>query len=157
MFVYLGRDVMVRVFYALGDSDTPFKISIVNIGLNALFDYFLLPLGVQGLVFATVTVNVLSLIALTYFLNRKLNGLPWRSWGVSIVGLTIASLVAGGASYAVLTWIQGLLGTRGFVPLVVELCVAGGAGLLIFGAIASQLRIPEVQMFGDRLQAKLKR
>ena len=157
MFVYLGRDVMVRVFYALGDSDTPFKISIVNIGLNALFDYFLLPFGVQGLVLATVSVNVLSLIALTYFLNRKLNGLPWRSWGVSIVGLTIASLISGGISYWILTLMQNTLGTKGFVPLLIELCGAGGAGLLVFGAIASQLKIPEVTMFGDRLQAKLKR
>ena len=157
MFVYLGRDVMVRVFYALGDSDTPFKISIVNIGLNALFDYFLLPFGVQGLVLATVSVNVLSLIALTYFLNRKLNGLPWRSWGVSIVGLTLASLISGGTSYWILTLIQNTFGTKGFVPLVIELCGAGGVGLLVFGAIASQLRIPEVTMFGDRLQAKLKR
>jgi len=157
MFVYLGRDVMVRVFYALGDSDTPFKISIVNIGLNALFDYLLLPFGVQGLVLATVSVNVLSLIALTYFLNRKLNGLPWRSWGVSIVGLTISSLISGGISYWILTLMQNALGTKGFVPLVIELCGAGGAGLLVFGAIASQLRIPEVTMFGDRLRAKLKR
>ncbi len=157
MFVYLGRDVMVRVFYALGDSDTPFKISIVNIGLNALFDYFLLPFGVQGLVLATVSVNVLSLVALTYFLNRKLNGLPWRSWGVSIVGLTIASLIAGGISYWILTLMQNSLGTKGFVPLVIELCGAGGVGLLVFGTIASQLRIPEVTMFGERLQAKLKR
>ena len=157
MFVYLGRDVMVRVFYALGDSDTPFKISIVNIGLNALFDYFLLPFGVQGLVLATVSVNVLSLIALTYVLNRKLNGLPWRSWGVSIVGLTFASLISGGISYWILTLMQNTLGTKGFVPLVIELCGAGSAGLLVFGAIASQLRIPEVTIFGDRLQAKLKR
>ena len=157
MFVYLGRDVMVRVFYALGDSDTPFKISIVNIGLNALFDYFLLPFGVQGLVLATVSVNVLSLIALTYFLNRKLNGLPWRSWGVSIVGLTLSSLISGGISYLILTLMQNSLGTKGFVPLVIELCGAGGVGLLVFGAIASQLRIPEVTMFGDRLRAKLKR
>ena len=157
MFVYLGRDIMVRVFYALGDSDTPFKISIVNIGLNALFDYFLLPFGVQGLVLATVSVNVLSLIALTYFLNRKLNGLPWRSWGVSIVGLTISSLISGGISYLILTLMQNSLGTKGFVPLVIELCGAGGVGLLVFGAIASQLRIPEVTMFGDRLRAKLKR
>ncbi|MCX5965749.1 MAG: murein biosynthesis integral membrane protein MurJ [Cyanobacteria bacterium] len=157
MFVYLGRDVMVRVFYALGDSDTPFKISIVNIGLNALFDYLLLPFGVQGLVLATVSVNVLSLIALTYFLHRKLNGLAWRSWGISIVGLTIASLIAGGISYWILTLMQNSLGSKGFVPLVIELCGAGGAGLLVFGAIASQLRIPEVTMFGERLQAKLKR
>jgi putative peptidoglycan lipid II flippase len=157
MFVYLGRDVMVRVFYALGDSDTPFKISIINIGLNALFDYLLLPLGVQGLVFATVSVNVLSLIALTYFLNRKLNGLPWQSWGMSIVGLTIASLIAGGVSYGVLLQVQNVLGTKGFIPLVIELCVAGGFGLVVFGSIAAQLRIPEVTLFGERILAKVKR
>jgi putative peptidoglycan lipid II flippase len=48
-FVYLGRDVMVRVFYALGDSDTPFKISIVNIGLaDTLFDYLFIAICVAG-------------------------------------------------------------------------------------------------------------
>ena len=35
MFFYLSRDVLVRVFYALEDGDTPFRISIVNIFLNA--------------------------------------------------------------------------------------------------------------------------
>lgn len=157
MFVYLGRDVLVRVFYALGDSDTPFKISIVNIGLNALFDWLLLPWGVQGLVFATVSVNVLSLIALTYVLNRKLNGLPWKSWGISIAGLTLASLLAGTASYCVLTVLQKPLGTVGFVPVLIELCVSGGVGLVIFGLIAMQLRIPEVVLLSDRIVSKVRR
>jgi putative peptidoglycan lipid II flippase len=157
MFVYLGRDVLVRVFYALGDSDTPFKISVVNIGLNALFDWLLLPLGVQGLVFATVSVNILSLIALTVCLHRKLNGLPWFSWGVSIGGLLFSSLVAGGASYGVLVQMQNVLGTASFIPVLIELCVSGGIGLVVFGLIASQLRIPEVMLLGDRVLSKIKR
>ena len=157
MFVYLGRDVLVRVFYSLGDSDTPFKISLVNIGLNAVFDWLLLPLGVQGLVFATVSVNVLSLIALTYVLNRKLNGLPWKSWGVSIAGLTLASLLAGTASYSMLTVLQKPLGTVGFVPVLIELCVSGVVGLVIFGLIAMQLRIPEVILLSDRILSKVRR
>jgi putative peptidoglycan lipid II flippase len=157
MFVYLGRDVFVRVFYALGDSDTPFKISIVNIGLNALFDWLLLPFGVQGLVFATVSVNILSLIALTYFLNRKLNGLPWMSWGVSIAGLFFASLIAGGASYGVLSQLQPILGSASFIPVLIELCISGGIGLVVFGLIASQLRIPEVTLLGDRVLSKIRR
>ena len=41
MFFYLARDVLVRVFYALGDGETPFKISIINIFINAILDYFL--------------------------------------------------------------------------------------------------------------------
>ena len=36
MFVYLGRDVLVRVFYALGDGNTPFRVSMANIFLNTL-------------------------------------------------------------------------------------------------------------------------
>lgn len=39
MFVYLARDVLVRVFYATGDGQTPFRISLVNIVLNGVLDF----------------------------------------------------------------------------------------------------------------------
>jgi len=46
MFVYLARDVLVRVFYALGDGTTPFRVSLLNIILNAGLDYLLVkPFG----------------------------------------------------------------------------------------------------------------
>ena len=41
MPAYLGRDVLVRVFYALGDGTTPFRLSAAGIGLNVLFDWLL--------------------------------------------------------------------------------------------------------------------
>jgi putative peptidoglycan lipid II flippase len=149
--------VLVRVFYALGDSGTPFKISMVNIFLNALFDYFLLPLGIQGLVFATVSVNILSVIALVYFLNRKLNRIAWRSWGAAICGLTLASMMAGFASWGVLTGLQNWLGMGNFVIQVVELCIAGGAGLGLFGLIASQMKLPEMDLFVGQMRRRLGR
>nr|WP_199307402.1 murein biosynthesis integral membrane protein MurJ [Alkalinema sp. FACHB-956] len=157
MFVYLGRDVLVRVFYALGDGNTPFRISMVNIFLNALFDYLLLPLGAPGLVLATVSVNVISMVALTYYLNRKLNGIGWQSWGFAIGGLTIASGVAGMASWGILTQLERLLGTEGMGIQLVELTIAGGGGLLVFGAIASQLRLPELNLFVGRVLGRFQR
>ena len=39
MPAYLGRDVLVRVFYALGDGNTPFRFSVAGIGLNVMFDH----------------------------------------------------------------------------------------------------------------------
>ena len=70
MPAYLGRDVLVRVFYALGDGTTPFRFSMAGIGLNVVFDWLLVggptPWGLQlpalnfgapGLVLATVAVN----------------------------------------------------------------------------------------------------
>jgi len=157
MFVYLSRDVLVRVFYALGDSDTPFKISLVNIFLNALFDYLLLPFGVQGLVLATVSVNVLSVIALAYFLNRRLGGLAWRSWAASICGLTLISILAGVTSWGVLTALQNGWSAQNFLIQVVQLGVAGAVGLLAFGLMVSQFRLPEVEMFTRQIRRRLGR
>lgn len=157
MFVYLSRDVLVRVFYALGDSHTPFRISIVNIFLNALFDYLLLPLGIQGLVLATVSVNVLSVIALTYFLNQRLGGLEWRSWGTSILGLTLISIISGFASWGVFTGLQSWLGGENFIIQVFQLGASGAAGLVAFGLMVSQFKLPEVDMFTRQIRRRLGR
>jgi putative peptidoglycan lipid II flippase len=155
MFVYLSRDVLVRVFYALGDSTTPFRISLVNIGLNALFDYFLLPFGVPGLVMATVSVNILSVIALVLVLDRRLGGLPLLSWGLALLGLTAASGVAGLACWSMLNGLQGWLGNQGMILQLVELSIAGILGLIVFVLLAMQLRLPEVNLFIDNIRSKV--
>jgi putative peptidoglycan lipid II flippase len=155
MFVYLSRDVLVRVFYALGDSTTPFRISLVNIGLNALFDYLLLPLGVPGLVLATVSVNILSVLALIVVLNRRLGGLPLLSWGLALLGLTGASVVAGLACWSMLQGLQGWLGNQGMILQLVELSIAGIIGLAVFVLLAMQLRLPEVNLFVNNIRSKV--
>ncbi len=158
MFVYLGRDVLVRVFYALGDGDTPFRISIVNIFLNALFDFFLVgSFGAPGVVLATVSVNVLSVIALLWFLNRRLNGLPLQQWALPIFGLMFGSCLSGIATWGTLQLTQRWLGNAGFLINLVHLAIAGSVGVLIFGLIATQLRIPEVTMLSDRIRQKVLR
>jgi putative peptidoglycan lipid II flippase len=146
MFVYLGRDILIRVFYALGDADTPFRISIVNIFLNALFDYLLVQkFGAPGLVLATVGVNITSMAALLWFLDRRLNGLPWKDWSLPILGLMVASLAAGLASWATLGATQNLWGSDGIFQQLVQLGCSTLAGLLVFGGITWQMKLPEVE------------
>ncbi|GCL39950.1 integral membrane protein MviN [Sphaerospermopsis reniformis] len=155
MFVYLGRDVLVRVFYALGDGQTPFKISTFNILLNAILDFILVkPFGAPGLVLATVGVNCSSILMLLWLLNRKLNGLPLREWSLPIFGLTAGSFVAGVASYGTLVACQQVLGNKGLVVLIVELCVAGAVGIGVFSVIAGMMRIPEVNSFVVKMRQK---
>lgn len=158
MFVYLGRDVLVRVFYALGDGQTPFKISAINIVLNAVFDYLLInAFGAPGLVLATFSVNLISMLALLFLLDRKLNGLPLVQWMLPFFNLTIASFVAGTASWGILWGMQQVLGTEGFLIQLLQLCVAGLLGLVIFGAIATQLKLPEVDILVGRIRQKFSR
>jgi putative peptidoglycan lipid II flippase len=156
MFVYLGRDILVRVFYALNDGDTPFRISVVNIFINALLDFLLVkPLGAPGLVLATVGVNLISMVAMLWILNRRLGGLALRSWSIPTAGLALGSAIAGLVSWGVLHLLERYLGTEGFAILLLQLAIAGFAGFAVFAAIALRLKLPEVDLFVERLRQRL--
>ncbi|HIK55010.1 MAG TPA: murein biosynthesis integral membrane protein MurJ [Synechococcales cyanobacterium M55_K2018_004] len=155
MYVFLGRDVLVRVFYGLGDARTPFTISLVNIGLNALFDAVLVgPLGAPGIVLATVAVNAISMVTMLVVLHKRLQGLPLRQWGGQTVTLAVGAAIAGGIALVVLQTMERLLGNEGFFILLLQLCVAGVAGMAGFVLFASRLRLPEVEVLSDRLRQK---
>lgn len=158
MFVYLGRDVLVRVFYALGDGDTPFRISMVNIFLNALLDFLFIrvfELGAPGLVLATVGVNCSSILMLLFLLHRKLNGLPFVEWSLPILGLAAGSVVAGAAAYATSLGIEQFLSWENLLIQLLQLSISGFVGLGIFGVIASMMNLPEVNLFVSRLRQKI--
>ena len=158
MFVYLGRDVMVRVFYALGDGQTPFRISLFNIGLNALLDYVLIQIfGAPGLVLATVGVNLFSLILMLILLGRKLNGLPWLDWGRPIALLTLSSGAAGIVCWATRYGLEQLLGTEGIGIQLIQLAIAAAVGLGLFAGCAAALGIPDAALLIDRLRQRLLR
>ncbi|MFM6222718.1 MAG: lipid II flippase MurJ, partial [Dolichospermum sp.] len=155
MFVYLGRDVLVRVFYALGDGQTPFKISTFNIFLNAILDFLLVePFGAPGLVLATVGVNCSSMLMLLFLLNRKLNGLPWREWCIPILSLTGGSIISGLASFQTLVISRQVLGKPNLISLFIELSISALVGIGVFSLIASRMNIPEVNTFVIKMRQK---
>jgi len=157
MFVYLGRDVLVRVFYALGDGQTPFRISTFNILLNALLDSVLVkPFGATGIVLATVGVNFSSVLMLLWLLDRKLNGLPWREWSLPILALTGSSVIAGLAGFGTIIGLQQVLGTQGLIIQLLQLCISGLVGLLVFVLLALLMKIPEVNTFFLGMGRRLK-
>lgn len=158
MFVYLARDVLVRVYYALGDGQTPFRISLVNIGLNVVLDYFFIRwFGAPGLVLATVGVNIASTLAMILVLDRKLNGVPWLRWGRPIGLLTVLSAAAGVAAWGARLGLEQVLGIEGFFNRLIQLAIAGAIGLFIFSLGTLALRIPEATELVSRISARLRR
>ncbi|BAZ10670.1 virulence factor MVIN-like protein [Calothrix sp. NIES-4071] len=157
MFAYLGRDVLVRVFYALGDGATPFRISMINIVLNAVLDYLLIkPFGAPGLVLATVGVNCSSVLMLLFLLNGRLNGLPILEWSLPILGLTAASFAGGISSFATLQLMERFsVGKENLLLLLIELSIAGLVGLTVFGTIAAVMRIPEINSFVVKMRQRI--
>jgi putative peptidoglycan lipid II flippase len=165
MPAYLGRDVIVRVFYALGDGVTPFRWSMAGIGLNVFFDWTLVggptPWGLQlpalnfsapGLVLATVAVNLITCLALLLALQSRLGGLPLRRWArdssLLLLAAAVAGLVAWGLSAAV-AWPPHLMGR------LIQCALCGTAGLVVYGLLASYAGVPEARQLSDDLRRRL--
>jgi putative peptidoglycan lipid II flippase len=155
MPAYLARDVLVRVFYALGDGTTPFRWSMGGIGLNAVLDWLLVggptPAGLQlpglnfgapGLVLATVAVNVITCLGLLLALATRLGGLPLRPWARDSLWLLGAAVVAGLAAWGLaerVGWPSGLGG------LLLQNAICAGLAVAIFGLLASLAGVPEAR------------
>ncbi len=155
MFIFLARDVLVRVFYALGDGGTPFKISMVNIFFNLLFDYLLLkPFGAAGITLSTVCINLISFAVMLFLLNRRLNGLPWQGF-LPLVSIFLASAVAGAATWSVSYGWQQLIPESNKITLILQVALSGGIGFGVFVAIVSQLKLPEFDKFSNQIRQKL--
>lgn len=160
MFVYLGRDVLVRVFYALGDGETPFKISLFNIFLNAILDYYFVKIlhwQTPGLIFATIGVNVCAMGMMLWVLNKRLKGLPLLEWGLVFSGLIIASIGAGFASWGVNWSCIYLWGASNFWLQLINLTLSCFFAFVIFGIITIPLKLPEMEMLLTRIKAKFSR
>jgi putative peptidoglycan lipid II flippase len=158
MVFYMARDVLVRVFYALGDGKTPFKISIINILLNAILDYLLVnSFGAPGLLMATIGVNIISMLAFIWILHRRLNGLPLWEWSKDLIGLGFATVVSGFASYGISQGFERIVGNGNFLLLLIELSISSGVAIILFGLIAMQLKLPELNLLTSRIRQKLGR
>ena len=167
MPVYLGRDVLVRVFYALGDGTTPFRLSVAGIGLNVIFDWLLVggptPWGLQvpglnfgapGLVLATVAVNGITCAALLLALQVRLQGLPLRAWLRDSLLLLVAAAAGGGVAWGLaglIAWPHGLVGG------LVQTGFSASAGLLVYGLLATAMGVPEVEQWAQQLKVQLRR
>ncbi len=155
MFFFLGRDVLVRVFYALGDGSTPFKIAVVNIFFNFLFDFlFWKPFGAAGITLSTVCINIISFSVMLFLLDRRLNGLPWRRFR-PLLGIFIASVVTGGVTWGISYGWQQFVPVTNTFTLLIQLAAAAGTGFGVFVAIVSQLKLPEFDKFIGQIRQKL--
>jgi putative peptidoglycan lipid II flippase len=168
MPAYLARDVLVRVFYALGDGVTPFRWSMAGIGLNAIFCWAFvggpvpggaqmvpgLYCGAAGLVLATVAVNLITCVGLLLALQGRLGGLPLRLWLRDTLLLLGAAVLAGLAAWGLaagVAWPTGLWGR------LLECSFAGGVGVLVYGLLASWAGVPEVTDLMAQLRGRLPR
>ncbi|MUG98457.1 murein biosynthesis integral membrane protein MurJ [Scytonema sp. UIC 10036] len=154
-FTSVVVSILVRVFYALEDGQTPFRITLINILLNIVLDYFLVKaFGAPGLVLASMGVNLTATIMLLWCLHRRLNGLALREWSLPILGLIGISGIAGLTCWLTSWGFEILWGSEGILRQLLQLSLASSIGLGVFAALVSVMKLPEVELLVNRLRGK---
>src|SRR5438552_4982445 len=139
-------NVLARAFYAVGDTQTPMKISVVCLGLNLVFALWLIaPLRQGGLGIANTLTSAWNVGLLLFALRRKLARLDLEALVQALPAKLGSAIVAGGAAWAAGHYWQRSLGHDGlpvrlgavFVPMTL-------AGLIYWGTTFC-LRVPAAQ------------
>lgn len=152
MVFYLCRDLLIRVFYALGDGKTPLKVAVAGVAMNFALDLTLIrPFGAAGIALATVGNNALAFGLLTWLLHSRLGGLEWRSLVGPMSGLVGGAVLTGGLA----GWSYGLADTA--MPAWAALLVALGTALLVQAVWLRWLGLPEVELVAAKVLGRFRR
>lgn len=154
---FAAAEILVRCFYAMQDTRTPVKIGIVTVALNIGLGWTALRVGagLRGLALGFSIANTLEMLLLLAYLRPRLGGLNvsfWRSVGVMLLDTVLVAVVLFGLQEVSVEWLPSLQAgdttyswTSDFVPLVAWLAVASGVAMMAYMALASVLRLEELQ------------
>ena len=145
---YSALKVLNPAFYALHDARTPMLISLTSIAVNYFTASLLLrktSLGHAGLALTTSAVAIFGAIALFAILRPRIGGIYGRDLGISILKITLASAVMGGAVWMSSHGIQHWLG-QGRLARLTDLALSIPFGLLVFYGSCRVVRVAELEL-----------
>jgi putative peptidoglycan lipid II flippase len=147
--------MLIFASYARKDTLRPAIAGTISIVVYMTIAALLLgPLGLFSLMIADAVKHVVHTLLMLGVLQKQIGGL--RGQGVAVAGTKslLAALGTGLGAYAVATLVGQTVSGTGFLPLLVTVGVAAGAGLLLFLAIARALGLEEAsslrQLIGRR-------
>ena len=143
LLMFSMNNILARAFYALGDIQTPMKISVVCLGLNLAFAIWLIQRYREaGLAVANTMSACVNLVLLTFALRKKLSRL-----GLSLLKQTLLVLIPNAIFAAVIAWALGAMWEKrfGHATLVLKIgavFVPGGIASLFYWLVAAWAKVP---------------
>lgn len=96
LFAYSSVRVIAPVFYSLGDSKTPVKVSVLAVAVNIVLNLvFMGPLGFKGLALATSLSAMTNMFLLIYLLQRRVGPIHLTELSSSFLKILFSSAFSG--------------------------------------------------------------
>jgi putative peptidoglycan lipid II flippase len=142
---------VMRAFYALQDTRTPFFLNAVENGLNVLLAIVLFShFGVQGLALAWSGAYVVAAVGALVVLRRRIGGVT----DAVVVRSTVRAGLAGLALAVVAAPIASAIGRSSPAEALLATAVAAVAGMLAYVAVLLVLRAEELTSLVDLLRRR---
>ena len=157
LVAFSTANILARAFYALGDTKTPMKISLVCLTINFIAACLLmLPLRERGPGIANTVTSAINVGLLLFALRKKLGRLEMQALRVSLRILLVATLLAGIIAWGCWQWWEKLFG-HGTIGLEIgEVFVPAGIAGGIYWLIAMLFKIPAAKEMTAFALAKFK-
>jgi putative peptidoglycan lipid II flippase len=148
LVAYSANKVFVPTYYAIGDTRTPVKISLLAVAGNVLMCILLvlvLPDEIRfvGLAAATSFSALLNTALLVMGLTRKLGSFAEYQIKETLIRIVFLSLVMGLTVFLLQHWIDQWMGDMNLFSEIWTLAVVVGSGILVYFTGAYLLRIKE--------------
>jgi putative peptidoglycan lipid II flippase len=155
LFAQAAILLLVRAFYALHDSKTPFFIGLFSNFSNIILSFMLTEqLGVAGLALAFSMATILNLVLLWLFLHYKLGNLDGDKIIMSVGKIMVATFMLALVAQATKYLTQPVLGTNTFLGVSLQGGLAAILGILMYVLICWLLKSEELSHFIDSFKRK---
>jgi len=143
--------LLVRGFYALHDTKTPFWIGalavLTNVSLSFIF-IFRLDLGILGLAWATTLASFLQTGLLLIFLNRAIGGFDKKEFFIPPIKMGVATVLTAVALWVPMRFLDKfILDTTRTINLIVLTIIATFSGMMVYLVLSYVLKIAELKSF----------
>ena len=140
---------VLRGFYALHDTRTPFLLNLVENGLNVVLAFVLVGRwGSQGLAFSYSIAYMVAAVVAFAALRRRVGPIGGRGIARSTGRVAVATAAMGGVAWLAVHAVGEPTGSGAIVRLLAGVL----AGLVVYGAAVLFLKVDEVDSLRKRLR-----
>ncbi|HEV2692838.1 MAG TPA: murein biosynthesis integral membrane protein MurJ [Verrucomicrobiae bacterium] len=158
LVAFSAVNVLARAFFALEDTKTPMKISLVCLALNLMLATILVvPLKQGGLGIANTTTSIINVALLLFALRKKLGKLEMQSLRDTIRPLVLGALLACVVAWCTWTCWEQWLGHKTLLLKIGAVFVPATIAGSIYGLTAMLCKIPAAKEMTGLLLIKFKR
>jgi putative peptidoglycan lipid II flippase len=151
-------NILARAFYALGDTQTPMKVSIACLVMNFLLAAVLVvPLQQGGLGIANTLTSVCNVCLLAFALRKKMGKLEMEPLRKTLLPLAIGGVLAGLIAWFGWHFWEKSLGHETLVLKIGGVFVPAGVAGLVYWLLALAFKIPAAKEMAEFALARFKR